>query len=298
MKQSRTSAKGFTLIELLVVIAIIAILAAILFPVFAQAKEAARKSSAISNAKQMSLAIIQYVDNNEDTHPFSNFLASVQDPAASHSEWVNSIFPYTKSKDIYRIPSDPTKYQEKINNCTANVDSPGFRRDYSASSWLMNYNITKATITNGVGGRFSINQTAITSPSDFILFVNGARPPLKGTGTYVHAANPKDITGQTCSLWTAPYNLDRPFGIGRVFNPRRSPDYKGPHHKDGAIFGFSDGHVKFVSVESDLRGQTLDFLKPFGALEGRLPYCKHAAVISDDAECVNQKGAWNFADLQ
>src|ERR1700677_1343177 len=62
--------KAFTLIELLVVIAIIAILAAILFPVFAQAKEAAKKTSCLSNMKQLGLADIMYVNDHDDTYPY------------------------------------------------------------------------------------------------------------------------------------------------------------------------------------------------------------------------------------
>jgi prepilin-type N-terminal cleavage/methylation domain-containing protein len=61
--------RGFTLIELLVVIAIIAILAAILFPVFAKAREKARQTSCLSNLKQLSLAILQYTNDNNETYP-------------------------------------------------------------------------------------------------------------------------------------------------------------------------------------------------------------------------------------
>ncbi len=63
----KTSSQGFTLIELLVVIAIIAILAAILFPVFARVRENARKIACTSNAKQFNLAILQYAQDNDET---------------------------------------------------------------------------------------------------------------------------------------------------------------------------------------------------------------------------------------
>ena len=72
MKRPNTL-KGFTLIELLVVIAIIAILAAILFPVFAQAREKARQISCLSNEKQIGLAFMQYIQDYDETYPHQQF---------------------------------------------------------------------------------------------------------------------------------------------------------------------------------------------------------------------------------
>src|SRR5256885_7804819 len=73
--RSRKAARrtGFTLIELLVVIAIIAILAAILFPVFAQAREAARKTSSLSNTKQLGLGVMQYVQDYDEMYPCNSW---------------------------------------------------------------------------------------------------------------------------------------------------------------------------------------------------------------------------------
>jgi len=114
-----TLKRGFTLIELLVVIAIIAILAAILFPVFAQARESARKTSCLSNEKQLTLGVLQYVQDYDETLPLSNFYsggawagASVTTPADvfGHTPqrdcfWSNSIQPYVKNVQIYLCPS-------------------------------------------------------------------------------------------------------------------------------------------------------------------------------------------------
>ena len=69
----RAEASGFTLIELLVVIAIIAILAAILFPVFAQAREAARKTTCLSNMKQIGPAMMMYIQDYDETYPQSEY---------------------------------------------------------------------------------------------------------------------------------------------------------------------------------------------------------------------------------
>lgn len=103
--------RGFTLIELLVVIAIIAILAAILFPVFAQAKAAAKKTMAISNTKQLLLAGIQYMDENDDQRiPRYNACgatvgANTNPPTTGTQIWPEILQPYVKSKDVYLDPA-------------------------------------------------------------------------------------------------------------------------------------------------------------------------------------------------
>ena len=99
---------AFTLIELLVVIAIIAILAAILFPVFAQAKLAAKKAVDQSNFKQTSLALIMYTNDSDDTYPMSTFWPNGQGFASSYT-WSSQLCvqPYIKNLGIYDCPIDP-----------------------------------------------------------------------------------------------------------------------------------------------------------------------------------------------
>ncbi|HLK61569.1 MAG TPA: prepilin-type N-terminal cleavage/methylation domain-containing protein, partial [Chthonomonadaceae bacterium] len=101
------SRKGFTLIELLVVIAIIAILAAILFPVFAQARAKARQASDMSNLKQMDLAVMMYVQDYDETYPAMEF-PYPQDPVLPYYRWssVKCVSPYVKNGDLYRTPGD------------------------------------------------------------------------------------------------------------------------------------------------------------------------------------------------
>ena len=94
----RLRAGAFTLIELLVVIAIIAILAAILFPVFAQAREKARQTSCLSNMKQISLGVHMYTQDYDETLPTLEH--------GGHQGWIDQIHPYTKNHDIRRCPSD------------------------------------------------------------------------------------------------------------------------------------------------------------------------------------------------
>jgi prepilin-type N-terminal cleavage/methylation domain-containing protein/prepilin-type processing-associated H-X9-DG protein len=109
---SRNRKSGFTLIELLVVIAIIAILAAILFPVFAQAREKARQTSCLSDMKQIGLAAIMYVQDYDETFPPIRVIDSDTTnypnlPADSIETWRNVIQPYIKTTDVFSCPSNP-----------------------------------------------------------------------------------------------------------------------------------------------------------------------------------------------
>jgi prepilin-type N-terminal cleavage/methylation domain-containing protein len=102
---------GFTLIELLVVIAVIAILAAILFPVFAQAREKARQSHCIASFKQINLALLMYAQDYDETLPRIRFweYQGFCDPAAKSLTWKGAINPYVKSYDFWRCPSNPNR---------------------------------------------------------------------------------------------------------------------------------------------------------------------------------------------
>src|SRR5688500_4426112 len=97
--------RAFTLIELLVVIAIIAILAAILFPVFAQAREKARQTSCLSNMKQTGLGLMMYTqDYDETTPPRNDAVDNFGDPGVTPN-FLGSIQPYTRNGKIYGCPS-------------------------------------------------------------------------------------------------------------------------------------------------------------------------------------------------
>lgn len=99
--------RAFTLIELLVVIAIIAILAAILFPVFARAKEAAKKTACLSNARQIGMALKMYIGDSEDGMPIF-YAYNSQPPAGQpgHKGVEVLLFPYCKSPEVFRSPLD------------------------------------------------------------------------------------------------------------------------------------------------------------------------------------------------
>ncbi|MBQ0104621.1 MAG: DUF1559 domain-containing protein [Armatimonadetes bacterium] len=118
-----TVKKGFTLIELLVVIAIIAILAAILFPVFAQAREKARQTSCLSNCKQLGTGLILYLDDYEETLPpcgGSNGFDLPQTIFRSYfngmgsfdaTSWKDSLYPYVKNINMFYCPSNKSSKQ-------------------------------------------------------------------------------------------------------------------------------------------------------------------------------------------
>src|ERR1041385_4762121 len=101
LRSRNVGPRGFTLIELLVVIAIIAILAAILFPVFAQAREKARQASCLSNTKQLGLAYIQYVQDYDGNLPpaFSGWEGDA-DWHAGNWWWGQRLQPYIKSRNV------------------------------------------------------------------------------------------------------------------------------------------------------------------------------------------------------
>jgi prepilin-type N-terminal cleavage/methylation domain-containing protein/prepilin-type processing-associated H-X9-DG protein len=104
---------GFTLIELLVVIAIIAILAAILFPVFSQTREKSRQISCLSNMKQIGIGVAMYIQDYDERLFFrsstnvNNTRAKISTPATAYGQlWWNQIMPYIKNEAIYKCPSD------------------------------------------------------------------------------------------------------------------------------------------------------------------------------------------------
>ena len=97
---------GFTLIELLVVIAIIAILAAILFPVFSRARESARRTSCLNNEKQIGVAFQMYADDNQGTYP-----PSAAQIAGKWTSWDTMIYSHVKSEKVFRCPSDGVRRQ-------------------------------------------------------------------------------------------------------------------------------------------------------------------------------------------
>jgi prepilin-type N-terminal cleavage/methylation domain-containing protein len=123
LSREKSRVRAFTLIELLVVIAILSLLAAILFPVFARARENARRTSCLSNLRQIGLGFMQYTQDYDEAYPLSSY------PVANVS-WTTSVQPYLKSLQIFRCPSD--------NGARWNAPAAPPADNYYTTSYIMN----------------------------------------------------------------------------------------------------------------------------------------------------------------
>jgi prepilin-type N-terminal cleavage/methylation domain-containing protein/prepilin-type processing-associated H-X9-DG protein len=169
----RQSRRGFTLIELLVVIAIIAILAAILFPVFAQAREKARQTSCLSNTKQIGLGLMMYCQDNDETYPINIYLG--QHPSGGPCVYVSqvAISPYIKNMDIYRCPSDPKPFDFPLAMSTIGMPPPcvaspplakmSYVPNFSLIDWGYPSNFFPPTPERGVKSMATVEFPAETS---------------------------------------------------------------------------------------------------------------------------------------
>jgi prepilin-type N-terminal cleavage/methylation domain-containing protein/prepilin-type processing-associated H-X9-DG protein len=206
---TRLVCNGFTLIELLVVIAIIAILAAILFPVFAHARAKARQTACLSNMKQLGTGLMMYAQDYDETLPLNDYignglapLAGWRDPRAGDS-WCSGIYPYVKSIQIYACPEAveyldpgvPWRSPEKIED--------------GVVSYLMNY---------ATRGR---PLAAVPAPADVIFLHEG------------------DRRWRVCHCRPEPERLTSQFYI------EINRDFYDTRHNDGSTLLFCDGHAKW-----------------------------------------------------
>lgn len=204
--------KGFTLIELLVVIAIIAILAAILFPVFARARENARKSNCQSNLKQLGLAAIQYSQDYDEMIFWGSY--------GNGQAWGDILQPYLKNTGVLNCPSATCK--TGLN--TAVTPNRYWRRNDAgvpANTWysygMNNWDDTTAPVTRGPHG---LAMAQVNRPAEVIIFCDG-----DGASPFSINAGP----------FTAP-NVQ-----GQIASIR---------HGDGLNFAYVDGHVKWAKYST------------------------------------------------
>ncbi|PIU62542.1 MAG: hypothetical protein COS85_18240 [Armatimonadetes bacterium CG07_land_8_20_14_0_80_59_28] len=156
---------GFTLIELLVVIAIIAILAAILFPVFSRAREKARQTTCISNLKQLATATLQYLQDYDETFPMSSY------PAGSCVATFNwQVIPYIKNDQVAQCPSDPYAMDVNIMFSTVGGACPGTPRYTS-------YTVNQSLFANGYNilffGGEPVHLASVKKPAETIMQYDG-----------------------------------------------------------------------------------------------------------------------------
>jgi prepilin-type N-terminal cleavage/methylation domain-containing protein/prepilin-type processing-associated H-X9-DG protein len=220
---------GFTLIELLVVIAIIAILAAILFPVFAQARSKARQASCLSNMKQIILADMQYTQDNDEIHSFA-FGFSPGDNQPSNSAWTVSLYPYTKSYGIYQCPED---FVERVFPQYSSLKIPSsYSQAYRFGAW--NDASRDENMRHFASGQSGSN---ITSPATTILVLERF-----SSDKYVDFKNGQE---GWCS--------NTAFQGNAASNPKIAPT--SAVHGGGSNYGFADGHAKWMKVAATLERQ-------------------------------------------
>ncbi len=218
----RRESRAFTLIELLVVIAIIAILAAILFPVFAKAREKARQTSCLSSAKQLGLSALQYAQDYDELFPLS--YQDVTSGAGSAAQipltWPNRLQPYIKSEQLYACPSDGR---------APHVDFPGCRPIQQSYAWNRFAGIDIPAW--GYFNTLSLGQSA--APSQMVLLADDSSDWLAaGYGARFNTLDSPD--------WFEA--LHREVFAGR--------------HNAGDNLLFVDGHVKWVNTSSLTDGAT------------------------------------------
>jgi prepilin-type N-terminal cleavage/methylation domain-containing protein/prepilin-type processing-associated H-X9-DG protein len=226
----RVRRQGFTLIELLVVIAIIAILAAILFPVFAQAREAARKAQCLSHARQIGVATMLYTQDYDETYPSSHW-----------GIFYVLVEPYSKNGQLWRCPSQsgvftvrPCFWMNNGGNCF-NIE-----QERVVTGWLVNSDIT--------GGWNNTPPKSLASTDEPASQVMLAESDIAPPGAAALSSPPNSFPW-TAQLDIAP-SLDATMALynSRWTNvqPRHAGGRLAPHHADGLNLVYADGHVKWL----------------------------------------------------
>jgi prepilin-type N-terminal cleavage/methylation domain-containing protein len=169
----RRAPTAFTLIELLVVIAIIAILAAILFPVFAAARDKARQTACLSNAKQIGLAVMLYTQDYDETYPSIDF-----------SKYLILVLPYTKNEEIWKCPNQSGRYTVPA---AAGAYNPPMARDIDIS-WAGNGNVLGGWDGSTTPGSVPKPITRVRDVAGTVLLAESlVRDPAPATGNVAEA---------------------------------------------------------------------------------------------------------------
>ena len=229
---------GFTLIELLVVIAIIAILAAILFPVFQKVRENARRASCESNEKQLALAFVQYTQDSDEKMPCGNA------GGGAGRGWGGEIYSFVKSSGVFTCPDDSTSGD--------NVGPGGALGNQGAPRTPVSYAMNENLGSSMAGGSLS-QQSA---PSSTVLLMEIAGDPA--TLSYPQETATVSALGydQYGAGWIdgGDNNGTTKYATGYLGSPNTlaANNYKGRYlaptgrHADGSNFALVDGHVKWL----------------------------------------------------
>jgi prepilin-type N-terminal cleavage/methylation domain-containing protein/prepilin-type processing-associated H-X9-DG protein len=217
--------KGFTLIELLVVIAIIAILAAILFPVFAQAREKARQTSCLSNQKQIGIGVLAYAQDFDEGLPPSNY----PDPTGTNNTtWQFLIDPYVKA-------NFPQKVSESVNQSLSIYVCPNY--DTAAGNRPSSSYITNRAFFGSLDANLSASNR--TLPGTLALLQSPAQDVIvsEGTGSCVWTDG-NDDPAAYAALGSTLKSCNNIHLLART------------RHSAGANYLLGDGHVKWFKAPS------------------------------------------------
>ena len=217
----RQARPAFTLIELLVVIAIIAILAAILFPVFGRARENARRSSCQSNLKQIGLGIMQYVQDYDETYPMANRNStSYTSSGGGNGLWMTVTHPYVKSTQVYACPSGARGASAIYTGTQSGTLELPFSNHYGANQQLIVLNSGSPPPA-----------TPPTAPIKLARISNSALLAMAADATLGLWDNPRRVVNSN-------YTTD-------LFSPPFAPDPAFARHFEGSNVLYADGHVKY-----------------------------------------------------
>ncbi len=240
---------GFTLIELLVVIAIIAILAAILFPVFAQAREKARQASCISNVKQIALAVTMYTQDFDETYPIVQWWGDYN-WATMKGGWAFAINPYIKNLGVWKCPSDGgglANAPDSSGWCgvalgyPANAFHSGWNGSYAYAQGPINYVASSGATWLELG---AVSVSKMSRPADTILTAEKHASESNGNypGVFCSTGAPTGdvITGNMDDFGQWAPDGSRADGA----YPRGKNGGVSAKHNEQATFSFCDGHAK------------------------------------------------------